>query len=181
MGKTDPGEAPDDSDDTASYTLDMPDFEMPKWDAPDYAKIQAQQQAEAEERQALADIEGLYGQKFDAADRATKEINEQIGFEASHALTRGIDYSVSEAEKKLRINNLFSDYWTEGSESELEGLVGIWGDQGHVWDSGVERGTGSSSSGAAPKKEKPAGAAVKRVGTTLTGYDTLSNKTKLGS
>lgn len=182
MGKTDPGPAPTDDTNNNDFSFEMPEFEMPEFDFPDYAAINAKQQEDAERRNALSNIDMLYSQKFDAAERATAEVNQQISDESSHALTRGIDYSVSEQEKKMRINNVFANYWSEGSEAELTGLTDKWGSGDRVWDSGIERGTDPGVTGSLPTKEKKAGSAVKKVSTVLTDdKDKLGSKTVLGA
>jgi hypothetical protein len=113
----------------------------------DFDKRLAEQRAEAERQAGLSEMNSAYGLKFDAANKATAEVNQQIADESSHARLRGLDYTVPEGDAKLeRINNVFSNYWSESQESQLSGLTGKWGDGNNVWDSGIKRGAGSAES-----------------------------------
>jgi hypothetical protein len=81
------------------FAFEMPDFSS-MYQQTDYAEIQAQQQAEAERRSALSQISDLYSRKFDAAEKATADINQQIADEMGHAQVVGLDYSIDDATKQ---------------------------------------------------------------------------------
>ncbi|MGD9156932.1 MAG: hypothetical protein PVG39_00870 [Desulfobacteraceae bacterium] len=181
---TDDDEEAATSSTSSAATIEIPDIEIPAISLPDYEAIYQKQQEEAERRMGIEELNSLYSLKYDSADKAVQDVNAQIAEEASHAATRGLDYSVSEAEKMNRINNLFASYWSADQESSLQKLITTWGEQGQVWDSGIMRGEGTASSGAAPTAEKPAGQTVssRRSGTTVLTdeKEALGGKTVLG-
>ena len=137
-------------------------FKMPEM--PSLADQQAQieaQMAEQERLAGLASMNELYNAKFEAANKATAAVNQQIADEASHAKLRGLDFrSPTEEEKLQRINKVFSTYWSETQETQLNDLVGQWGAGKNIWDSGIQRIAGEDSASIVSGGEK-AGEKVK--------------------
>ena len=160
------------------FVFEMPDFSS-MYNQTNYAEIQAQQQAEAERRAALAQISDLYSRKFDAAEKATADINQQIADEMGHAQVVGLDYNIDDVTKQSRINNLFATYWGEGDDSTLTALTGQWGDAGYKWDLPIVRGTPAEKPGEKTPGDK-AGAAVKAKAPKLKAEeDPLGSAAKL--
>ena len=131
------------------------------------AEMLAQQKAEQERAQGTAELNTFFTNRVSAANRATADVNAQITEEASHASTRGIDYTISDQEKQERINNLFADYWSEADDAKFNELHQKWGTENTKWTLPVKRGTGSGSQGALPKGEQ-VGGPVRGGGTILT-------------
>lgn len=157
----------------------MPDFSS-MYNQTNYAEIQAKQQEEAKRNSALAQISDLYSRKFDAAEKATTDINQQIADEMGHAQVVGLDYSIDDATKQKRINDLFATYWGEGDDATLNALTGQWGDAGYKWDLPIVRGTPSEKPGEKTPGDK-AGEAVKAKAPKLKPEeDPLGSAAKLG-
>ena len=104
-----------------------------------------EQQAEAERQAGLSQVKSLYSSKFDAAEKATAEVNQMIADEMGHASLVGLDYNVDAATKQQRINDVFANYWGEADDTNLNELVGKWGDAGYKWDLPITRGTATKS------------------------------------
>lgn len=110
------------------------------------AQYQQQQadlaQAEAERRR----IEGenrrdsLYSNYLDAAGTATDYINQQVTQELSNARLLGIDYDITDEQKGARISDYFASIWGEGQQSQLEALMGEWGNPEGFTEWSVVRG-----------------------------------------
>lgn len=141
------------------FGFEMPSFEMPK--IPDYSAMQANAQAEAEKRMAMANIDSLYRNKFAAANAAIDKVNSQIADEMAYAKVGGADYKMDENMRKERINNMFASLWSEGDESRLASLEGQYGSGGNRWTLDIVRGAKASDKGALEEKEgEKAGGAV---------------------
>lgn len=148
----------------------MAEFEMPDFGAfieamgkgnMDFGKIYAQQAEAAAASQGRAQVSALYAAKFDAADKAINEVNQQVADEMAHAKLVGLDYNVDEASKQARINDIFANYWSEADESNLSSLIGQYGDSGYSWDLPVKRGTSTADKAKEKTPGESAGAAVK--------------------
>jgi len=105
-------------------------------------------QAEADERARLAqggrDRDNLYSSYMDAAGNATDTINKQISGERSNAALLGIDYNVTNDQKTQRINDYFGSIWGAGEQTQLEQLMGNFGNPAGFTDFLVTRGDGSN-------------------------------------
>lgn len=154
--------------------FEMPDFgafmEMMDSSSIDFGAILAQQTAAAAKAQGIAQVSALYSAKFDAADMAVAEVNQQILDETAHAQLVGLDYNVDEASKQARINDIFANYWSEADESQLTSLIGKYGNAGYKWDLPVERGKSKAETAKEKTPGDTAGGAVKAKtrGTKLT-------------
>jgi hypothetical protein len=126
---------------SGAYDFSMPsfDFEMPEM--ADYSAIFAQQTADATSLAAKSQIDSLYGSKFDAAEKAIADVNQQIADEMGHAKLVGLDYSVDDVSKQARIDDLFATYWGESDDMKLNSLTQKYGNNGYEWDLPVKRGT----------------------------------------
>lgn len=103
-------------------------------------ELLATQQADAERALNEGRVGQLYSSKFAAANAAADRVNEMIAEERGYAKVGGADYSISDAEKKERINNTFAGLWSAEQESELSGLESEWGSAGNKWTSDIVRG-----------------------------------------
>ena len=105
-------------------------------------------QADADEKARLAqggrDRDNLYSSYMDAAGNATDTINEQISGERSNAALLGIDYNVTNDQKTQRINDYFGSIWGAGEQTQLEQLMGNFGNPAGFTDFLVTRGDGSN-------------------------------------
>jgi len=158
--------------------FEMPDFSS-MFEPVDYTSVLAQQKADAEKEAGIAQVRDLYSRKFDAAEKATAEVNQQIADEMGHAKVVGLDYTVDDATKQKRINDVFASYWGEGDDSTLTGLIGQWGDAGYTWDLPIKRGEAKKPT---EKTEgAKAGEKVKQKGPkALTAEDPLATASVLG-
>jgi len=160
-------------------SFEMPDFSS-MYQQTDYAAVMAAQQEEARRQAALSQISDLYSRKFDAAEKATAEINQQVADEMGHAQVVGLDYSIDDATKQARINNLFANYWGEGDDSTLTSLTSQWGDNGYTWDLPVKRGTPETTKDEKTESKK-AGGKVKTKGAKVNeAEDPLGSAAVLG-
>ena len=151
-----------------AMSFEMPDFSaMYASQENDYNAKLAAQQAEAEKKAGLSQVSDLYSSKFDAANQATNDVNTQIADELAHAKTVGMDYTVNDADKQARINNAFANYWTQGQEDQLHGLVSKYGDAGYTWDLPIQIGTATPGSKTDKTPEVPAGKKVKAKGSAV--------------
>jgi len=165
----------------------MAGFEMPDFSAfieamganqIDFASIYAQQAAAAAKAQGLAQVSAMYTAKFDAADKAVTEVNQQIADETAPARLVGLDYNVDEASKQARINDLFANYWSEADESSLTGLTKKYGNAGYKWDLPVERGKSKAD---AAKEKTPGDKAGQAVTAKTKGTKLTTEENPLGS
>jgi len=118
-------------------------FEMPEFNTGptvDYAAEQAKQQAEADRKYAVSQIDSLYRQKFAAANQAVDKTDSTIAEEMGYAKTSGADYNYTPEQRKERINNTFASLWSEGDESKLQSLESQYGANGNRWTLDVVRG-----------------------------------------
>lgn len=149
------------------------DFKMPDFSSmyasqeEDYNAKLAEQQAEQKRQEALSQVSDLYSSKFDAADKATSDVNTQIADELAHAKTVGMDYSINDADKQKRINNAFANYWTQGQENQLNGLVSKYGNAGYNWDLPITIGTPTAGKKTDKTPGTPAGKPVRAKGTAV--------------
>lgn len=108
---------------------DAQSSQQSSYEASMQANIEAQRQAEEERRR----IEGenrrdsLYSNYLDAAGSATDYVNTEISRELANAQLLGIDYDITDEAKSTRINDYFATIWGEGQQSQLEALMGEWG------------------------------------------------------
>jgi hypothetical protein len=105
-------------------------------------------QADADERARISqggrDRDNLYSSYMDAAGNATDTINKQISGERSNAALLGIDYNVTNDQKTQRINDYFGSIWGAGEQTQLEQLMGNFGNPAGFTDFLVTRGDGSN-------------------------------------
>lgn len=148
------------------------------------SQLDEQYRAEQERAMGLAELDKLFSTKLDAANRATTEVEKQVGEEMAHAATRGIDYAITPEQKTERINNLFADYWSEGQEASIADYGSKYGTDKHVWKLPVVRGTGKGSEGALAQEGAKAGGKVTKGGpgtaTVLTEEEKPKDTTVLG-
>lgn len=165
----------------------MAGFEMPDFGAfieamgsnqIDFGSIYAQQAEAAAEAQGLAQVSAMYTAKFDAADKAITEVNQQIADETAHARLVGLDYNVDEASKQARINDIFANYWSEADESSLTGLIKQYGNAGYKWDLPVVRGKSKAN---AAKEKTPGDKAGQAVAAKTKGAKLTTEENPLGS
>lgn len=82
-----------------------------------------------------------YKDYMDAANQATSYINDLIAKEKAQAALRGVDYNITDKQKKERINNYFANLWDEGAQTNLENLMKEFGKPKGFEDFIVVRGT----------------------------------------
>ena len=160
-------------------SFEMPEFAMPEFampEMPDQSQALAQQQSQFEtqmqqQKEAAAQaeaerrrIEGtnkrdaLYSQYMDAAGTATDFINQQINDEMSNARLLGIDYQMDDEMKSQRIGDYFASIWGEGQQSQLEALMGQWGNPSGFDGFTISRGdAGKVKGGQAGEQQISAG------------------------
>lgn len=141
-----------------------------------YRLQQEQAAARAARNNDLSRLDAYWSARLDAAQRATSDVDSNIEIARNHALTLGLDYFISPEQRQERINNLFSEYWSEGDESELESLVTQYGnpeqedslrdliERGkapYEWEYDVIRGSGPSEDALDPD---PDGSESERIG-----------------
>ena len=166
---------------TPTVTFEMPDFSSMMPEQPDYAKINADAQAKAEQTDGENQIRSLFSNKFAAADKATSDVNTQIANEMAHAKTVGLDYSVDDVGKQTRINNVFADYWSSGDEQNLASLTQKYGNAGMEWNLPIVRGISTED---AAKEKTPgtnAGAALNTPKIKGAGVDDTTDNAPFGS
>ena len=169
----------DNTSSSSGSSIEMPDFASMFQN--NYDEQYAQQKADAELSDAKYQIQSLYASKFDAADQATAEVNQQILDEQGHAKLMGLDYSVDDATKQQRINDLFANYWGESDDTTLSGLIEKYGDQGYTWDLPITRGTATAKTVKDKTTGDTAGKKVKAKGSpTTTAVDPLAAPSILG-
>lgn len=165
----------------------MVEFEMPDFGSfikamgsnqIDFGSIYAKQAEEAANAQGRAQVSSLYGAKFDAADKAITEVNQQVADETAHARLVGLDYNVDEASKQARINDIFANYWSEADEGQLSSLIGQYGNAGYNWDLPVKRGKSIAD---AAKEKTPGDSAGKAVAAKTRGSKLTTEENPLGS
>ena len=165
----------------------MAEFEMPDFGAfleamgsnqIDFGSIYAKQAEESANAQGLAQVSALYSAKFDAADKAITEVNQQVADEMAHARLVGLDYSVDEASKQARINDIFANYWSEADEGKLSGLIKQYGNAGYDWDLPVKRGKSKAD---AAKEKTPGDSAGKAIAAKTRGAKLTTEENPLGS
>lgn len=130
-------------------------FHMPHSPSgPSYEDQLAQQQAMMDKSQAdAARIQGenqrdqLYSAYMDAAGSATDFINSEIEREQSNARLLGIDYSIDDEMKSQRISDYFASVWGEGEQSQLEAMMGKWGNPQGFSGFTITRGDASKYAG----------------------------------
>lgn len=148
-------------------------------------ELNQQYALDAERAAGLLALDEAFSTKLDAANRAIEDVNTQIAEETAHAQTRGLDYSVDEAQKQERIDNMFADYWSESSDAQFNDLYSKWGagNKQYDWTLNVKRGTAASSKGALPKEGDKVGGKVARGAgaTVLTDDEEATDKTLLGA
>lgn len=160
--------------------FEMPDFSS-LYQPVDYTEVFAKQKADAEKAAGLAQVTDLYSKKFDAAEKATADVTQQIADEMGHAKVVGLDYTIDDATKQKRINDVFANYWGEGDESALSGLVGQWGDAGYAWDLPIVRGDATKGTTTDKTAGDKVGKKVKSKGAKLsTAEDPLATAPILG-
>jgi hypothetical protein len=163
------------------FSFEMPSFEMPPM--PDYAAMQAQNQADAEARLARQNIDVMYSNKFAAANAAIDRVDTQLAEEMGYAKVGGADYSYTPEQRKERINNMFATLWSEQDDSKLSSLENSYGPGNNKWNIDVVRGT-PKDKGALTKGEEgaKAGKAVDptRVLSKLLGSSIDDEKDSLG-
>jgi hypothetical protein len=126
-----------------SQMFQMPEFNFPEF--PDYSELYAQQQAAAERAAGIRDRDTLYREYLGAADDAVSYIDAMIGKEQSTANLMGIDYNITDEERQARISNYFASIWSEGHQSQLEDLMGKYGNPKGFTEFLVQRGDPSQS------------------------------------
>ena len=146
---------------------------------PDYKAILAEQQAAAERLAGETEVKNWYNRKHESANAAADSINSLIASEAGHAAQYGLDYNITDEEKRERINNYFASLWSESDEKSLNDLIGKWGDQGITWDNGVERGEYNPDS--LDLKDRPAGGKVAAKSQSNTSRTVLTEDEVLGT
>lgn len=102
-------------------------FEFPEIVFPDFSE-QLEWQREQNERQSkLSLIDNLWSERNNAVNVTISEVDRRIGDEQVRADLLGRDYEVTPDQRQSRINELFSEAWTESNESRLGGLVEAYG------------------------------------------------------
>jgi hypothetical protein len=92
-----------------------------------YQQAIADQLAQQERMAGISSRDQLYGEYLDAAESATNYVNAEIERERQNAALLGIEYSMTDEQKKERIDNYFASIWGEGSQAQLQGLFDRWG------------------------------------------------------
>ena len=166
-------------------------FHFPKFHAPDYEAIYAQQAAAAAEAQRAAERaagiqerDSLYSQYLNAAGEATDFINNEINREMSNARLLGIDYQINDEMKSQRISNYFASVWGEGDQSQLENLFSQWGKPKGFKGFTLERGNASAYTGGQETPEQSVSATGTKKPKTLASSpeeETLSKASLLGA
>jgi hypothetical protein len=134
-------------------SFQMPSFEnnFPSYETQlaDQQAAEARQQAEYEARieaqrvaQGKADTDAAYGGYLDAAGSAADFVNSEIDQESQNARLIGVKYEMTDDNRNARINDYFSTVWGEGDQSNLESLMGQFGNPKGFEGFTVERGTG---------------------------------------
>lgn len=127
----------------------------------------------------VKEANGLWDNKFLAADQAANDINAQIQEEASNASLHGTDYSIDEGTKLQRINGRFADLWSAENEKNLIDLSNKYGVI-RDWTSGITRDGTQTTAGESGASRKEAGGKVKSGGTgSLLVGDALGPKKDL--
>lgn len=114
------------------------------------AKAQAAYEAQQEQlriKQGTRDRDDLYGAYMDAAGTAVDFINSEISKEQANAALLGIDYAITDEQKSTRINDYFATIWGAGEQSQLEALMGEFGNPEGFSGFSVTRGDGSKYAG----------------------------------
>jgi len=150
--------------------------EIPQPEGPSYEE----QLAEQQRIQGTQNRDTLFSKYMDAASAATDYVNGEIKREQANAKLLGIDYNISDEQKKTRINNYFATLWGEGQQSQLEALMNKWGNPEGFTGFDIVRGDASAYKKAKEGKETTVGKTKGIKPVLLSDEDTLGTKSILG-
>ena len=156
-----------------------------------YEDMLAQQQAQYEQQladqariQGESDRDRMYADYLSAADSAIGFVTGEIDQERSNAALLGIDYNITEEARTQRISDYFASIWGEGQQTQLEALMGEWGNPTGFAGFSVVRGDPSGYAAEGEGQEETIATSTGiRPGTLVTEEeDTLGgSRTALGA
>ena len=124
--------------------------EMPTYEGPSYEEQLAMQQ----EQMGKQERDELYSGYLTAVEQATGYVNSQIEQEMANANLLGIDYDITDEQKRQRISDYFATIWGAGDQARLEELMGTYGNPEGFTDWLVIRGNPENIKGTKAKSEQ---------------------------
>ena len=125
---------------------------MPKM--PNYAKLFAEQQAQAAKAAGIKDRDTLYRTYMSSVDDAISFIDAQIKKESAAAALMGVDYDITDEMRQKRVSDYFATVWDDASQSQLEGLINKWGKPKGFKDFILQRGNPADVPGTTESKKE---------------------------
>jgi len=95
---------------------------------PDYQAQQEAAAAEAEKAAGIKNRDKLYGEYIKAAEATIDDVDGQIARERSNSALMGIHYDMNDEIRAQRLQNYFTEIWAEENQTQLDELIGKWGE-----------------------------------------------------
>ena len=116
------GLAPPPEEDKPLFEIDFPEFVIP-----DFAAMMEEQQRHNRIFADRALTDQLWSERQNAVNSVISEVDRRLSSETVRADLLGRDFEITEESRKQRINELFSEIWTESNENQLDTLVRKYG------------------------------------------------------